>query len=103
VPHLSKLRDAVDAMVRVLVCDVDLVQVKLTRGDVGATLHITTTERDLGIVIGKQGRTVTALRTLIQAASWKNGSPILVDVTSRLMSQPLASPVACDKIHKVKG
>jgi predicted RNA-binding protein YlqC (UPF0109 family) len=82
---LIKLRDAVDAMVRVLVLDSDSVVVKLTGEEHTAVLHVITTTRDLGKIIGKRGRTVGALRILVHAASQNIDQVISVDVSAKCM------------------
>ena len=77
---LNKLRDAVHAIVTSIVRDPDSVSVQMTRGEGKAALLVVTSKDDLGLVIGKQGRTVRALRILIQAAAKRMDNVISLDV-----------------------
>ena len=43
-------------------------------------LELTVAEGDVGKVIGRNGRTVNALRTVVRASSVKHGRRVLVDV-----------------------
>jgi uncharacterized protein len=43
-------------------------------------LELTVAEEDLGQVIGRGGRTVGALRTVVRAAGARDGRRVLVDV-----------------------
>ncbi len=58
-------------------------QVKVTEkeGERGTTvLELRVAESDLGRVIGKQGRTAKAVRSLLQAAGIKNGQRYALDI-----------------------
>ena len=43
-------------------------------------VELSVAESDLGKVIGKQGRTVRAMRTLVEAAGDKNGQRFYLDI-----------------------
>ena len=43
-------------------------------------LELSVAEDDAGQVIGRRGRTVTALRTVIRASAVKHGRRVLVDI-----------------------
>ncbi len=51
-------------------------QVKLTEGDVGDTqvIEVEVANSDLGKVIGRQGRTVRSLRTLLEVRGAETGT-----------------------------
>jgi predicted RNA-binding protein YlqC (UPF0109 family) len=80
-PQLTLLRDAVEAMVKILVCDPASVVVVLTRAEGSAALHVYTSKRDLGVVIGKQGRTAKSLRALTNAASRRIQTVVSLDIS----------------------
>jgi predicted RNA-binding protein YlqC (UPF0109 family) len=73
------LVDALDHLVRGIVANPDDVQVRSKpqrRG--GSLLEVRVHPDDLGRVIGRAGRTATALRTVIKALA--DGTPVRVDV-----------------------
>ena len=65
------LRDLVDFMARALVDQPDAVKVSEIAGEQTAVLELRVAKEDLGKVIGKQGRTARAMRTILSAASTK--------------------------------
>ena len=74
---MSVLEDALEHLVRGIVDNSDEVSVELTTGRRGRTLQIRVHPDDLGKVIGRGGRTATALRTVMSAVG---GRGIRVDV-----------------------
>ena len=74
---VSVLEDALEHLVRGIVDNEDDVSVELTTGRRGRTLQIRVHPDDLGKVIGRGGRTATALRTVMSAVG---GRGIRVDV-----------------------
>lgn len=71
------LAEALDHLVRGIVEHSDDVRVDLTTGRRGRTLQVRVHPDDLGKVIGRGGRTATALRTVMTAVG---GRGIRVDV-----------------------
>ena len=90
-PQLIRLRDAVHEMIKALVRDPDALVVSLIRGEWEDVLHVVTSERDIGSVIGKQGHTVRALRVLVQAAGRRVDRVVTLDVVSTY-AEPLLEP-----------
>jgi predicted RNA-binding protein YlqC (UPF0109 family) len=74
---VSVLEDALEHLVRGIVDHEDDVTVEMTAGRRGRTLQIRVHPDDLGKVIGRGGRTATALRTVMTAIG---GRGIRVDV-----------------------
>ncbi|TKV60527.1 RNA-binding protein [Nakamurella flava] len=74
---MSVLEDALDHLVRGIVDHDDEVSVELVTGRRGRTLQIRVHPDDLGKVIGRNGRTATALRTVMSAVG---GRGVRVDV-----------------------
>ena len=74
---MSVLEDALDHLVRGIVDHDDEVSVELVTGRRGRTLQIRVHPDDLGKVIGRNGRTATALRTVMTAVG---GRGVRVDV-----------------------
>jgi hypothetical protein len=72
------LVDALEHLVRGIVSNPDDVQVRSKSQRRGNLLEVRVHPEDLGRVIGRSGRTATALRTVVKALA--DGKPIRVDV-----------------------
>jgi predicted RNA-binding protein YlqC (UPF0109 family) len=76
---MSKARDVVEVIARALATrpeDVEVVEAERRGQNV---VELTMAPGDLGRVIGRQGRTATALRTLAAAAGELDGRRTMVD------------------------
>jgi predicted RNA-binding protein YlqC (UPF0109 family) len=74
------MRDLVELLVRALVDQPDMVSVhEVENGDV-LTVELRVAPDDVGKVIGKQGRTIKALRTLLHAASIKSQKRVQLEI-----------------------
>ena len=67
-------------LARELVADPDAVRVETEERDGALVLHLHVGEGDVGKVIGRGGRIVRALRTVIRAAAVREGRRVLVEV-----------------------
>ena len=65
------MEDLVGNIARALVDNPDEVQVSAVEGEQTTVVELRVDQRDLGKVIGKQGRTVKAMRAILSAASSK--------------------------------
>ncbi len=65
------MRALIEQIAKALVDEPDQVSVSQVDGDQTAVLELKVVPSDLGKVIGKQGRTARALRTLLGAAGMK--------------------------------
>jgi len=65
------MRALVEQIAKSLVDDPDHVAVNQVEGEQGTVLELTVAATDLGKVIGKQGRTARAMRTLLGAVGVK--------------------------------
>ena len=65
------LKELVEFIARALVDKPDEVQVVEVSGEQTVVLELRVAKEDLGKVIGKQGRTVKAMRAILSAASSK--------------------------------
>jgi hypothetical protein len=66
---LEQLTELVDYLARALVDEPDEVRVEAVEEDRAVVLELTVSPNDLGKVIGKDGRTARAIRTLLAATS----------------------------------
>jgi hypothetical protein len=65
------MKELVESIARALVDHPEDVQVAVVEGPQGAVLELRVHPEDLGKVIGRQGRTAKAIRTLLAASSMK--------------------------------
>lgn len=68
---MSELRDLIEIVSKALVDLPDAVEVNEIQGEQTTVIELKVDKSDLGKVIGKQGRTARALRTILNAASTK--------------------------------
>ena len=68
---MSELRDLIEYVGKALVDSPDQVEVSEIVGEQTTVVELKVDKSDLGKVIGKQGRTARALRTILNAASTK--------------------------------
>ena len=76
----SPLRAVVETVVRALVDNPGAVQVTETERRGMTVLELTTAPGDMGKIIGRQGRTVAALRTLVSVTAEKHGRRAQLDL-----------------------
>jgi predicted RNA-binding protein YlqC (UPF0109 family) len=65
------MKNLINTIARVLVDHPEKVSVTEVEGDRTSVLELRVAKEDLGKVIGKQGRTARAMRTILNAASAK--------------------------------
>lgn len=65
------LKELIDYIARALVDNPDQVKVTEIEGERTSVIELSVAKDDLGKVIGKQGRTARAMRTILSAASTK--------------------------------
>jgi predicted RNA-binding protein YlqC (UPF0109 family) len=76
----SPLRAVVEVMVRALVDHPDAVQVTESERRGVIVLQLSTAPGDMGKIIGRQGRTAAALRTLVSVTAEKHGKRAQLDI-----------------------
>ncbi len=77
---VDAMRDLVAFLARALVDDPDAVDVQVVEGDRAYVLELTVAEDDLGKVIGKEGRTARAIRTLLSSMSARTRKRAVLDI-----------------------
>ena len=75
-PH----KELVLFLARALVDEPDEVQVDVIESDRRVTLELTVAQDDLGKVIGKDGRTARAMRTLLSSMQTRSRRRVLLDI-----------------------
>jgi predicted RNA-binding protein YlqC (UPF0109 family) len=74
------MRALIEQIAKSLVDDPDHVTVNQVEGEQGLVLELSVAPNDLGKVIGKQGRTARAMRTLLGAAGMKFHKRITLEI-----------------------
>ena len=74
------MRAVVEVVVRALVDQPDAVQVTESERRGMTVLELTTAPGDMGKIIGRQGRTAAALRTLVAVTAEKHGKRAQLDI-----------------------
>jgi hypothetical protein len=69
--NVGAMKELVTYMARALVDKPELVSVSEIEGEQTSVIELKVAKEDLGKVIGKQGRTARAMRTILSAASTK--------------------------------
>jgi predicted RNA-binding protein YlqC (UPF0109 family) len=78
------MRDLLEYLARGLVKRPEEVRVVEVQEDDGATvLELSVAQEDYGSVIGRGGRTASALRTVVKAAAARHGRRVFVDIVER--------------------
>jgi uncharacterized protein len=79
-PGEPALRELVDFLARGLVDHPEEVEVEEVSEPDALVFELKVAEEDLGKVIGKQGRTAKALRTILSAASAKSRRRVVLEI-----------------------
>jgi uncharacterized protein len=77
---VDQLQNLVLILARSLVDDAESVEVSGTETDSRVDLELRVAPDDMGKIIGRQGRTIRAIRTVAKAASVKLGKRVNVEV-----------------------
>ena len=78
---MDRLQNLLVLLVRPIVDDPDRVEVEASESDTRVDLEIRVAPDDIGKVIGRGGRTIRAIRTVVKAASVKVGKRVNVEVS----------------------
>ena len=74
------MRETVEMIVKALVDDAEAVEVREVERKDALVIEIRVAQTDMGKLIGRQGRTVRALRSLVHAASVKQNRRYVLDI-----------------------
>ena len=77
---MDRLQNLLVLLVRPIVDEPDRVQVEANESDTRVDLELRVAPDDIGKVIGRGGRTIRAIRTVVKAASVKLGKRVNVEV-----------------------
>ena len=74
------MKEVLEYVARALVDEPDAVEVTEVSGERSLILQLKVAPDDMGKVIGKRGRTVKAIRSLVRAAGTRRGVTTLVEI-----------------------
>ena len=74
------MKETVEMIVRGLVGDADAVDVREIEGDRATIIEVRVAPEDMGKLIGRQGRTVRALRALLHAVGEKRRRRYVLEI-----------------------
>ena len=74
------MREAVEKIVAALVDDKEAVEVSEEKGERAVVIKLRVAAGDMGRIIGREGRTIKAIRSLLFAAGQKHGKRFVLDI-----------------------
>ena len=74
------MREAIEMIVKALVDDVETVDVREVDRNGTTLIEVRVAQQDVGKIIGKQGRTIRALRSLARVAGVKQNRRYLLEI-----------------------
>lgn len=74
------MKELIEYIAKALVDHPDQVKVSEIEGDKTSVIELAVAKEDLGKVIGKQGKTARAMRTILTAASTKLGKRSVLEI-----------------------
>ena len=74
------MKEVMEAIARALVDNPDQVQVRLIEGEQVIVFELRVHPSDVGKVIGRQGRMVQSIRTILSAAGIKLGKRVTLEI-----------------------
>ena len=74
------MKELVEHIAKALVDRPEQVRVSEVRGENTAVIELSVAKEDMGKIIGKQGRTAIAIRTLLSNVSMKTGRRFVLEI-----------------------
>jgi predicted RNA-binding protein YlqC (UPF0109 family) len=74
------MKEAIEKIVGALVGEKDAVEISEEKGDRATVIKVRVAESDMGRIIGREGRTIKAIRSLLFAAGQKHGKRFVLDI-----------------------
>ncbi len=74
------MKEAVEKIVTALVDDKEAVEVSEEKGERAVVIKLRVAAGDMGRIIGREGRTIKAIRSLLFAAGQKHGKRFVLDI-----------------------
>ena len=78
--NLGDLESFVEYVVKTLVDKPEEVKITTVEKDDGATIQVSCCKEDIGKIVGKRGKTIMAIRSLVSGAAGRQRKRVSVDV-----------------------
>ena len=75
------MKELIEYIAKSLVDQPDAVKVTEVEGERTSVIELSAAKADMGMIIGKQGRTAIAMRTLLNAASTKQKKRTILEIS----------------------
>jgi predicted RNA-binding protein YlqC (UPF0109 family) len=77
---MSKVKDLVEYMVKALADEPDAVSLSEIEGEASIVLELRVAPDDMGRMIGRQGRTINAMRSISRVLGAKMGKKVTLEI-----------------------
>jgi predicted RNA-binding protein YlqC (UPF0109 family) len=74
------MKEAIEKIINALVDEKDAVEVSEEKNDRATVIKVRVAESDMGKIIGREGRTIKAIRSLLFYAGQKHGKRFALDI-----------------------
>ncbi len=74
------MKELISCIVKSLVDNQDAIKIKEIGGEKTTVIELSVDKNDLGKIIGKEGKTIKAIRTILNAASKKSGKKAVLEI-----------------------
>ncbi len=74
------MKEAIEKIINVLVDEKEAVEVSEESGERSSVIKVRVAENDMGRIIGREGKTIKAIRSLLFFAGQKHGKRFVLDV-----------------------
>jgi len=74
------MKELINCIVKSLVDNQDAIKIKEIGGEKTTVIELSVDKNDLGKIIGKEGKTIKAIRTILNAASKKSGKKAVLEI-----------------------
>jgi len=76
------LKELIELMIKGIVENPDKVEINQIVGEKTAVFEIKADPDDIGKIIGKQGRNIKSIRTIINAASQRDSKRVIIEIVT---------------------
>ena len=77
---MTEIKEVVEYLVKLIVDNPEEVEIAETRGEQMIIYEIRVNKQDFGKILGKQGKNIQAIRTLVKAVSAKAGKGATIEI-----------------------
>jgi len=74
------LRELIDLIIKGMVDNPDKVEINEIIGERSSIFEVRVDSDDIGKVIGRQGRNIKSIRTIVNAAAQKNDKRVIIEI-----------------------